>query len=87
MAQAIITLELFKSGIHLTCENTCHDEFIPSGDGNSLIKYINEIEEMTDTDATLELTEKGKFITKLIDEDGLSYEEALIKANKEYGNS
>lgn len=83
MAQTTITLELFKSGIHLMCEDTGHDEFIPHGDGNELMKYINQIEDITDPDATWELTEKGKYVAKLMDEYGFTFEEACIKADKE----
>lgn len=82
MAQATIVLELFKSGIHLTCEDTGHDEFIPHGDGNKLVDLINEIEFGTDPDATFTLTDKGKYVTKLMDVDGLSFEEACEKADE-----
>ena len=82
MAQATIILELFKSGIHLTCEDTGHDEFIPHGDGNKLVDLINEIELDTDPDATFTLTDKGKYVAKLMDEDGLSFEEAREKTDE-----
>ena len=85
MAQATIVLELFKSGIHLTCEDTGHDEFIPRGDGNMLVDLINEIELDTDPDGTFSLTDKGKYVAKLMDENGLSFEEACEKADIEYG--
>jgi hypothetical protein len=85
MAQATIILELFKSGIHLTCEDAGLDEFIPHGDGNKLVDLINKIEFDTDPDATFALTDKGKYVAKLMDEDGLSFEEACEKADEEYG--
>lgn len=69
MAYATITLELFKSGIHATCEDTGDDEFIPAGDGNKLIDFINEVDELTNPDATFTLTEKGKEYARRLRED------------------
>lgn len=71
MGYANINLELFKSGIHLTCEETGEDEFIPRGNGNMLMDIINHIEEICDPDAIFTLTEKGKeFLEKLKENDG-----------------
>lgn len=82
MAQANIKLELFKSGIHLTCEETGHDEFIQSGDGNRLIELINEIDEATDPDVIYSITDKGKEILNIMEEEGLEF----IDACNEYDN-
>ena len=84
MAQATIVLELFRSGIHLTCEDTGHDEFIPHGDGNKLIDLINEIEIETDPNTTYSLTAKGKHIAHLMDDEGMSFEDAVEKAEEDY---
>lgn len=83
MAQATITLELFKSGIHLSCEETDTDEFIPNGDGNKLMEILNNIQDITDPDARWGLTEKGKRLVQLLDE-GLSWEEAEEQLEKEF---
>ena len=83
MAQATITLELFKSGIHLSCEETGTDEFIPNGDGNKLMEILNNIQDITDPDTRWGLTEKGKRLVQLLDE-GLSWEEAEEQLEKEF---
>lgn len=72
MANATIKLELFKSGIHLSCEETGTDEFIPRGDASKLIEIINDIDILCDPDTTFSLTEKG-----------LQYLEELEKENNE----
>ena len=60
MANAIITLELYNSGIHFMCDDTGEDDFIPIGDGNKLIELINKVQYETDPNATFALTEKGR---------------------------
>lgn len=66
MGYAKINLELFKSGIHLTCEDTGEDEFIPKGNGDMLLDIINEIDALCNPDAIFTLTEKGKeYVEKL----------------------
>lgn len=86
MAWATITLELFKSGMHLTCEDTGCDEFIPFGNGNMLMEILNNIYDVVDPDATWGVTPKGEYVYKLVHEDGLSWDEALKKANEEFEN-
>ena len=85
MKQATIILDMYKSGLHLTCEETDHDEFIPHGDGNKLMKLLNTIQDVTDPDARWGLTEKGEYMANLMDNEGLSYEEAMERTEKEYG--
>lgn len=84
MAQATIILELFKSGIHLTCDDTGHDEFIPRGDGNTLVEVLNNIQDITDPDAIWSLTEKGKYLTHLMDDEGMTFEEASRLADEKF---
>jgi hypothetical protein len=60
MAYATIKLELFKSGIHLTCEETGADEFIPREDTDRLIEIISYIDIICNPDTIFSLTEKGK---------------------------
>ena len=84
MKQATIILDMYKSGLHVTCEETGHDEFIQHGNGNRLMEILNIIQDVTDPDATFTLTDKGKYVAKLMDENGLSFEEACEKADKEY---
>ena len=84
MKQATIILDMYKSGLHVTCEETGHDEFIQHGNGNRLMEILNIIQDVTDPDATFTLTDKGKYVAKLMDENGLSFEEACEKADEEY---
>ena len=83
MAQATIVLEMFKSGMHLMCDDTGHDEFIPQGDGNELMRILNKIYDITDPDARFTITPKGKYVMKLM-EEGYSFDEACEKADKEF---
>jgi hypothetical protein len=85
MKQATIILDMYKSGLHVTCEETGHDEFIQHGNGNRLMEILNIIQDVTDPDSTWELTEKGKYLANLMDKNGLSFEEACEKADIEYG--
>ena len=70
MANAVITLEVYNSGIHFMCDDIDEDDFIPIGDGNKLIELINKVQYETDPNATFALTEKGKeLLNKLENED------------------
>lgn len=60
MSYATITLELFKSGMRVSCEDINDETFIARGDGNALIDFINNVDEICDPDATFELTDKGR---------------------------
>jgi hypothetical protein len=60
MAYATIVLELFKSGMHVTCEEAEIDEFVPTGDGNKLMDIINDIDDICNPDAEFVITEEGK---------------------------
>lgn len=70
MANAVITLEVYNSGIHFMCDDIDEDDFIPIGDGNKLIELINKVQYETDPNATFALTEKGKeYLKRLENED------------------
>jgi hypothetical protein len=84
MKQATIILDMYKTGIHVTCEETGHDEFIQHGNGNRLMEILNTIQDVTDPDSTWELTEKGKYLANLMDNEGLLFEEAMERTEKEY---
>ena len=83
MAQATIVLEMFKSGLHVMCEDTDTDDFVKHGDGNRLMEILNEIYDITDPDARFTLTDKGKYLAKLM-ESGVPFEEACERTDKEY---
>lgn len=84
MKQARIILDMYDTGLHLTCEETGHDEIIPKGNGNKLMDILNEIADVTDPDARFELTEKGKYLANLMDNEGLSFEEAMERTDLEF---
>lgn len=69
MANAVITLELYNSGIHFVCDDTGADDFIPRGDGNKLMELINNVQDITDPDAIFTLTEKGREYIKRLEEN------------------
>ena len=61
---ATITLDLYKKGIRAYCEELSEEgdefeEFIPRGDGNALMDFINEVEGICHPDTRFRLTEKG----------------------------
>lgn len=63
---ATITLELYKNGIMISCEDIGDDEFIEHGNGNKIMDFINHVEDICDPDARFELTEEGlKYVEEL----------------------
>lgn len=77
MKQATITLEMFGSGIHLLCDDTEHDEFIPYGDGNKLMEILNEIQDITDPNTVYTLTDKGREVAEALAAGTMTPEEAF----------
>ena len=68
MGYATITLELFKSGIKASCEDCNEEEFIPRGDGDKLMDFINNVDDFCHPDTTFTITEKGRdFFNQLKD--------------------
>lgn len=57
---ATIVLHLLPGGIYAECEDTDAGVMIGKGDGNSIMQFINNVEDMCDPEATFELTEKGR---------------------------
>ena len=62
---ATIRLDLFKHGIRAVCEDMSdgeetYEEFIPRGDGNALMDFINDVEFACDPDTRYVLTEKAR---------------------------
>ena len=82
MGYANINLEMFKSGLHLTCKETEDDEFIPNGNGNMLMDILNKIDELTNPDTRYKITEKGLRVLELT-ESGMDFEEACSKVESE----
>ena len=64
---ATIVLELHKAGIVASCEDIEKEEFIKLGDGNALMAFINDVEDICDPDATFRLTEKGRKVLEALD--------------------
>jgi len=82
MGYANINLEMFKSGLHLTCKETEDDEFIPKGNGNMLMDILNKIDELTNPDTRYQITEKGLRVLELT-ESGMDFDEACSKVESE----
>lgn len=64
---ATITIELFKSGMGVTCDDTGEEIFIPremekgkNSNANALIDFINNVDDICDPDATFVLTPEGE---------------------------
>ena len=62
---ATITLDLYKKGIRAYCEELSEDgdefeEFIPRGDGQALMDFINEVEDYCHPDARFRIAEEGR---------------------------
>lgn len=69
MAYATITLEMFASGLHVSCDDIGLDEFVPAGDATRLVDILNEVEDVCNPKATFELTDKGReYLKQLIAE-------------------
>lgn len=61
---ATITIHLFPNGMYVESEDTGDGKFIPEGDIQPLIDFINEVQDFTDPNTRFALTEKGKQIAK-----------------------
>lgn len=57
---ATINIHLFPNGMYVECEDIDDAKFIPEGDIQPLIDFINEVSDFTDPNARFALTEKGK---------------------------
>ena len=59
---ATIQLNIYKSGIMVSCEDTGDEIFINKNDGNlqPLVDFINKVDEECNPETTYTLTEKGK---------------------------
>lgn len=66
---AEISIHLFPNGMYVECEETDDAKFIPQGDIQPLIDFINDVSAFTDPDARFALTEKGKAHVKKLNND------------------
>lgn len=57
---AEISIHLFPNGMYVECEEIDDAKFIPQGDIEPLVDFINEVSALTDPDATFQITEKGR---------------------------
>lgn len=57
---ATISIHLFPKGMYVECEDVDNAMFIPEGDIQPLIDFINEVSVVTDPNARFEITEKGR---------------------------
>ena len=68
---AKVILELFKSGVHIYCEDADFDDFIPLGEGNKFMDALNEIYACVDPDTVYKLTEKGEEYLKQLEDENM----------------
>ncbi len=54
------TLHFFDNGIYVECEDLDIGKFITKGDGNALMDVINDIDDVTNSNTTFFLTNKGE---------------------------
>lgn len=57
---AEISIHLFSNGMYVECEEIDDAKFIPAGDLQPLVDFINEVSSFTDPNARFTITEKGK---------------------------
>ena len=67
---ATIELYLHPAGVHLVCEDTGDDMFISRGDGDSILKAIDDIDIICDPETRFSLTDKGKQYLSELKEKG-----------------
>lgn len=61
---ATISIHLFPKGMYVECENIDSAIFMPEGDIQPLVDFINEVSAFTDPSAQFEITEKGRQFLK-----------------------
>ncbi len=57
---AEISIHLFPNGMYVECEEIDDAKFIPQGDIQPLVDFINEVSAFTDPNATFQITGKGR---------------------------
>lgn len=50
----------FDNGIYIECEELDIGKFVSTGDGNAIMEVLNDIDSVSNSNATFTLTEKGK---------------------------
>lgn len=61
---ATISIHLFPKGMYVECENIDSAIFMPEGDIQPLVDFINEVSAFTAPNAQFEITEKGRQFLK-----------------------
>ena len=59
----------FNNGIYVECEDLDIGKFITKGDGNAIMDMLNQIDDVTNSSATLVLTEKGNALLDKLKND------------------
>lgn len=54
----------FDNGIYIECEDLDIGKFIAKGDGNAIMDILNQIDDVTNSNTTFVLTEKGKKVSE-----------------------
>ena len=53
------TFHFFDNGIYIECEDLDIGKFVTKGNGNAIMDILNQIDNVTYSNATFALTEKG----------------------------
>ena len=60
----------FDNGIYIECKDLDIGKFIATGDGNAIMDILNQIDDVTNSNAIFVLTEKGNaLLDKLKNDD------------------
>ena len=54
----------FDNGIYIECEDLDIGKFVTKGNGNAIMDILNQIDDVTNSNATFVLTEKGKKVAE-----------------------
>lgn len=53
------TFHFFDNGIYIECEDLDIGKFVAKGDGNTIMDILNQIDDVTNSNTTFVLTDKG----------------------------
>ena len=62
-------VHFFDNGIYIECKDLDIGKFIAKGDGNAIMDILNQIDDVTNSNATFVLTEKGNTLLDKLKND------------------
>ena len=63
------TFHFFDDGIYIECEDLDIGKFVTKGDGNAIMDILNQIDDVTNSNTTFVLTEKGNALLDKLKND------------------